>query len=124
VDALTDGVVPARSCCTQARFSWYDRKGSTEWVQMDFPEAVTVSRVRVFWFSDRARGGGCDFPKSWRLLCRQGDAWKPVEQASAFDVVPDRFNEVTFKPVAASALRIEAELQEGWSGGICEWRAE
>ncbi|GEM_PF-1928947 len=124
VEAVTDGMVPARSCCAEARFSWYDRKGGTEWVQMDFPGAETVSRARVFWFSDRARGGGCDFPQSWRLLYRQGDGWKPVEQASAFGVAPDRFNEVTFKPVSTSALRIEATLLAGWSGGICEWCAE
>jgi mono/diheme cytochrome c family protein len=123
-DAMTDGVVPAVSCDTGRRFSWYDRKGSTEWAAMEFPEPAKVSRVRVFWFSDRARGGGCDFPVTWRLLCRDGKGWKPVEGASAYGVLPDRFNDVSFTPVTTSALRIEARLQPGWSGGICEWIVE
>jgi len=34
----------------------------------------------------------------------------------------DQFNRVTFTPVAITALRIEVQLQAGWSGGILEWK--
>lgn len=124
VDSMTDGLEPACSCSTQSRFSWWDRKGSVEWVEMDFPGKTAVSKVRVYWFADRPRGGGCDVPESWRLLYKAGSEWKPVEQASARGVLPDRFNEVSFKTVGTEGLRIEAKLKTGWSGGICEWRVE
>jgi len=124
VDAMTDGAVPEKSCTTQTRFSWYDRKGSAEWVQLDFAKETKVSKVKVYWFADRATNGGCDLPQSWRLLYKRGAEWCPVEQPSEYGVVPDRFNETAFKPVATTALRIEAKLQPGWSGGICEWAVE
>jgi hypothetical protein len=124
VDAMSDGIVPQKSCDNLPRFSWYGRKGGTEWVQLDFPAATAVSRTHVFWFSDRPTGGGCDLPQSWRLLYQDGSEWRPVEQPSGFGVAPDRFNAVSFKPVTTRALRIEAELQTGWSGGISEWRVE
>lgn len=36
----------------------------------------------------------------------------------------DRFNEVRFSPVTATALRLDVQLQPGWSGGISEWEVE
>lgn len=124
VDAMTDGVVPERSCNTLPRFSWYDRKGGTEWVQIVFPAVAKVSSVGIFWFSDRPTGGGCDLPQAWRLLYRDGVEWRPVEQPSGYGVAPDHFNDATFKPVTTAALRIEVNLRDGWSGGISEWRVE
>jgi hypothetical protein len=63
-------------------------------------------------------------PQSWRLLYQSGDAWKPVTGASNYGVEMDRFNRVAFDPVETKALRIEVQLQSGWSGGILEWRVE
>jgi hypothetical protein len=36
----------------------------------------------------------------------------------------DQYNRVTFEPITTSALRIEAQLQPNWSGGILEWQVE
>jgi len=33
---------------------------------------------------------------------------------------PDEFNEVRFSPVTTTGLRLEVQLQSGWSGGIRE----
>ena len=49
-------------------------------------------------------------------------AWIPVEAADAYGVKLGAFNEVKFKPVQASALRIEVQLQPGMSGGVLKWR--
>jgi DUF1680 family protein len=125
VAAVNDGVVPAKSSDTsQPRLSWWDHKGTTEWAELDFPQATEVSKVRVFWFADRPVKGGCDLPRSWRLLYKDGDDWKPVARPSTYGLAPDRFNEVTFTRVRTSALRIEAQLQPEWSAGICEWQVE
>jgi len=34
----------------------------------------------------------------------------------------DRFNRLAFEPVRAEGLRIEVQLQPGFSGGILEWK--
>jgi len=116
--------VPEKSCADVPRFSWWNRKGGTEWLQMDFPSSVAVSKARVYWFADRPTGGGCALPRSWRLLYKDGAAWRPVEPASEYGVAPDRFNDVTFKRVNTTALRIEALLQPDWSAGVQEWQVE
>jgi hypothetical protein len=125
VEAMNDGVVPMKSSDnTIGRLSWWDHKGTKEWAQFDFPRETEVSRVSVFWFADRPVRGGCDLPDSWRLLSKQGSDWLPVENLTDYGVAADQFNDVSFKPVKTSALRMEVQLQEGWSGGIHEWKVE
>ena len=62
-------------------------------------------------------------PASWRVLYKDGKAWKPVEDASGYGTKPDRFNRTTFRGVETRGLRIEVQLQKGWSGGILQWKA-
>jgi hypothetical protein len=122
LEALDDGEVPASSGDpTIPRFTWWDHKGGREWVQYDFARPREVSSAEVYWFDDTGRGG-CRVPESWRLLARDGDAWKPVGGASGYGVAKDRFNRVTFWPVRTTALRLEVKLHDGFSGGILEWR--
>ena len=77
--------------------------------------------MEVYWFDDR-RTGGCWAPESWRLLYKQGDAWKPLGGASAYGTGIDKFNRVTFDPIETDGLRIELQLRENHSGGVLEWR--
>ncbi len=124
VEALADGLVPRNSNDRGIpRFTWWPRKGGTEWVEAAFDKPRKISSVKVYWFDDTP-GGGCGVPASWRLLYREGEAWKPVSGAGPFGVEKDRFNSVTFDPVATSALRIEAQLRPNLSGGILEWTVE
>ena len=104
VYAMKDGVVPAKSSDTsKSRMSWWDHKGTVEWVQYDFPQASKVSKTRVFWFADRPVKGGRDLPQSWRLLYRNGNAWTPVENRSGYGLAADKFNEATFVPVITTS---------------------
>jgi DUF1680 family protein len=121
VDALSDGVLPKNSADHSIdRFTWWPRKGSTEWVQYDFPKPRSVDRAAVYWFQDTPRGG-CKLPASWRLLYRDGGQWKPVEAAD-YLVKADQFCEVRFPAVTTDALRLEVKLEPGFSGGILEWK--
>ena len=36
----------------------------------------------------------------------------------------DRFSRCGFSPVTTDGLRLELQLQEGWSAGVHEWRVE
>ncbi len=124
VEAMNDQVLPKASIDHEIpRLTWWPRRGSTEWVQYDFARPATVSAVEVYWFDDTGRGG-CRVPKAWRVLCRDGGEWKPVAGASACGTKTDTFNRVTFEPVETRGLRLEVELQDGFSGGILEWRVE
>jgi hypothetical protein len=121
LDALDDGEVPSSSHDdTIPRFTWWDHKGTVEWVQYEYAKPREVSSAQVYWFDDTGHGG-CRVPASWKLLYKDGDSWKPVEGASAYGVQADRFNRATFKPVRTTGLRLEVQLQKEFSGGILEW---
>lgn len=125
IAAINNGAAPTKSSdIGHPRLSWWDHKGTTEWVQYDLPAASQVSKTRIFWFADRPAKGGCDLPQSWRLLYRRGDEWVPVNQPSAYGLDPDKYNETTFQPVTTTALRLEVQLRDGFSGGICQWQVE
>ena len=82
---------------------------------------MSVTGVDVYWFDDTGRGS-CRVPQSWRLLYRDGSAWKPVANPRGFDVEKDRFNEALFDRIRTDGLRLEVQLQPGFSGGVLEWR--
>jgi DUF1680 family protein len=106
------------------RFTWWDHRGSKEWVQYDFDKPARVSAVAVYWFDERRLRRHCRVPQSWRLLYKDVDQWKPVANLSAYGIAMDCYNRVTFDPIKTSALRIEVQLQSNWSGGILQWKVE
>jgi len=121
--ALSDGLEPARSNDHAIpRFTWWDHRGTAEWVQYEFQNPARVSRVEVYWFDDRDGGGNCRVPESWRLLYKDGEVWTPVTGASAYGIERDQYNRVTFDSVMAAGLRVEVQLRPRMSGGILEWR--
>jgi hypothetical protein len=121
VAALSDGLVPKSSSDQSVpRFTWWDHKGSLEWVQYDLASPKLATTAEVYWFDDRDLKGGCRVPISWRLLYLDGDRWREVE-TSAYETRLDRFSVVKFKPVRAQKWRIEAKLQPNFSAGIVEW---
>ncbi|MEN6578719.1 MAG: beta-L-arabinofuranosidase domain-containing protein [Phycisphaerales bacterium] len=123
--ALSNGDTPTSSNDQDiARFTWWPHKGTTEWVQYDFAEPRTLSKVEVYWFDDATTGGGCRVPQSWKLLYKAGDTWKDVPNLSGCGVDKDQFNKAAFDEVKTSALRIEAQLQPDRSAGILEWRVQ
>jgi len=114
--------VPASSSDESVpRFTWWDHRGTAEWVQMDFERPRSVRSTVIYWFDDTGHGQ-CRVPQSWRLLYRDGDQWKPVENIAGYGIDKDRFNEVAFSKVITTAIRIEVQLQPGFSGGVLGWR--
>jgi Beta-L-arabinofuranosidase, GH127 len=99
------------------RFTWWDHRGSEEWVELNFDKPRKVSAVEVYWFDDTGVGS-CRVPQSWKVLCKQGGDWKPAEGASGYGTKADTFNRAAFTPTEALALRIEAQLRPEFSGGI------
>jgi hypothetical protein len=122
LEALIDGLEPKNSNDhTIPRFTWWDHRGTSEWVQYDFGKPRKVSSVRVYWFDDTSVGS-CRVPQSWNLLYQDGEHWRPVENASTYGTSLDTYNAVEFKPVETTGLRLEVQLQPQFSGGILEWK--
>jgi DUF1680 family protein len=121
--ALNDRRLPKSSSDTSIpRHTWWDRKGTTEWVQYEWPAPQVIRSAAVTFFDDTGVGGGCALPKSWRLLRREGDTWTPI--AATYDVARDRACVAAFAPITTDALRLEVALEPGRSGGILEWTVE
>jgi len=124
LSAPCDGVAPANSADQSvARFTWWNHRGTTEWLQYDFAPLKKCSEVSVYWFDDTGTGQ-CRVPQSWRLLYMDGDAWKPVVASGAYGTQRDAFNTVSFAPVSTPALRIEVQFQPSYSSGVLEWRVQ
>jgi hypothetical protein len=124
LDALDDGLEPVSSDDHNIpRFTWWDHRGTKEWVQLNFARPKSVSAVRVYWFDDTGNGE-CRLPSSWRLLYQDAGEWKEVAEPAAMPVAADKWNTLTFRAVETAGLRIEAQLQPGFSGGLLGWRVK
>ena len=122
VEALGDGLAPTNSNDQSIpRFTWWDHRGTKEWVQFDFGESKRVSYVEVYWFDDTG-AGQCRLPKSWRVLYLEKGHWLQASSPVSSEIARDQWNKMAFQPVNTAALKIEVELQPNYSGGILEWR--
>ena len=124
VDAMNDGVAPKNSSDeTRRRFTWWDRRGTDEWVQYDFDQPRRVGGTSVYWWDDSRLGRHCAAPRSWRLVFRKPDGtWEPVRARDEFGTKLDTANTVEFEPVETTALRIEVKLRPNLSAGILQWQ--
>jgi DUF1680 family protein len=121
--AIHDQDEPRSSVDQTAFFHWWPKKGTTEWVEMEFAQPATVSEASLYWFDDTGIGE-CRVPESWKLLYKDGDEWKPVVTSDAYGTEKDKFNRLSFQPVTTSALRLEVKQRKDWSSGIQEWKVK
>jgi hypothetical protein len=126
VDAINDGIAPKNSADeSRSRFTWWDHRGTAEWIQYDLDQPRDVSSISVYWWDETRIKRQCRVPQSWRLLYRKSDGtWAPVTGNSDFSTVRDVFNSVHFDSIKTDALRIEVQLQPDFSGGMLQWKVE
>jgi DUF1680 family protein len=121
--ALNDGGTPKSSGDHDIpRMTWWDHKGTAEWLGYRFDKPCEITEVGVYWFDD-AGIGRCRVPAEWHLFWKDSTEWKPVKLTgcSRYGTALDQFNRVTFEPVRTRALRMEVRLQDGFSGGVLKW---
>lgn len=122
--ALSSGAEPRSSHDqTIPRFTWWDHKGTTEWVEYDFSGPRKLSKTEVYWFDDSG-SGSCRPPRSWKVLVKSGEEWVEVPHPSAYGIELDKFNRTNFDSVSTTAIRIEVRLNASFSGGILQWRVD
>jgi uncharacterized protein len=122
--ALVDAVEPASSSDPDVpRMTFWDHRGTTEWIEYRFAAPKRLAQAQVYWFDDTGRGN-CRVPASWHLAVERPEGWERIEGApgAANGVQADRFNDFAFAPVETAAVRLVVELQEGFSAGVLEWR--
>ena len=121
LNAVNDNEFPRNtSDIDLMNYNCWPKTNSTEWIQYDFNEKTAVSESSVFWFDD-GPFGGCRIPKSWRILYKSGNSWKPVMLLGDYKIAKDALTTVKFKPVKTNALRLEFVLPADFSTGLYEW---
>lgn len=122
LSAATDCILPASSADqTQPKFTWWDKKGSQEWICLTYSELVRISAAAVYWFDDTGLGE-CRPPQSWWLEWDNNGHWQSVENLSEYGLKLDMFNSVTFDPITTQQVRIVVQLPDNLSSGLLEWR--
>lgn len=101
---------------------WWLKKGSLETLAYEFDRPYKVSGVEVYWLDFDHYDGDFRVPQSWKLYYKAGSTWKEVEAQSEYGIKKDCYNVLKFTPVETTGLKIAAQLQEGASGGIIEWK--
>jgi DUF1680 family protein len=121
LDSIKDQILPINSADSSGlQLDFWPHKGTTEWVQFEWPRKHQISCVKVYWFDDTGRGE-CHLPKSWRVFFKNNnDDFEPVKNTTAYKIKKDTFNKVDFDPINTSAIKIEIVLQKDWSAGIQE----
>lgn len=120
---VNDQWEPKRSSdISKPYFYWWLKTGSLETLAYEFDQPYTVSNVQVYWLDFDHYDGNYRVPASWKLYYKDGNSWKEVEALNEYGVKKDCYNSLDFKPVKTTGLKIAAQLQEGESGGIIEWK--
>ena len=75
--SLTDSMPKSSNDESVTRMSWWDHKGTAEWIQYDFPAERKSQLLPSYWYDD-GEDGSTRVPESWRLLYKKKDKWIPV----------------------------------------------
>ena len=121
---VNDQWEPKRSSDTSKPYHyWWLKRGTKESISYKFDKEYDVSNVQVYWLDFDHYDGNFRTPESWTLYYKDADGqWKEVEEHSPYTVDKDRYNSVDFKSVTTRELKIVAQLREGESGGVIEWK--
>ena len=117
---------PKRSSDTSKPYHyWWLKRGSKESISYKFDRPYTISNTQVYWLEFDHYDGDFKVPQSWALYYKDANGqWHEVEAHSAYTTRKDCYNSVDFKPVTTQELKIVAQLQEGYSGGVLEWKIQ
>jgi len=123
IPGLNDGFEPASSDdISKPYFYWWQKKGSTEWVEYEFKKEEEISKSSVYWAEFAHYDGSYKIPETWELKYFDGKEWKNVKNITPYKSEKDKYCMVEFEKVKTNKLRLYAKLQKGFSGGILEWK--
>jgi len=124
IAAVNDQINPQNSNDHDiSRLTFWDHKGTTEWVQYDFDQETTISNIHIYWFDD-GPDGGCRIPETWKVTYLKNGKWKEVSTHGKYPVLKDEFTTIEISNVKTKSMKLEIKLQENFSGGILEWKLD
>lgn len=89
------------------RWTAFDSKSSSDWVQFSFKEIKTVSKVYLYVYNDN---GGVKPPKSYKIEYWDGMDWKEVTLVNKLPLTPIAdLNICSFLPIETDKIRITME---------------
>ncbi len=122
--SVQQDVTPASSSDeTIPRFTWWDHKGSSEWIQMDFEASTRVHNCRIYWFDDTGHGR-CRVPISAQLEYLNAGEWQVVPGCPPLGCAANTMNKVDFPAINTKALRVKVQLQPEFSSGVLSWHID
>ena len=118
VEEINDGQI-TKSSEGRNRWTAFESPNASDWVQLAFPQPVTVGRVEICWWAD---GGGVRLPKSYQVQCWNGNQWVSMRENEPSPPTnePGQVDEVTIAPVQTDKLRIVCEHALPGKTGITE----
>jgi len=116
IGAVYDGAEPLNSADeSNLYYRLRPPQGKPAWIEYEFQVPTKVSSTEIYWVHDRRFAIP---PSSWRILYKDGRAWKPVKNLDPYGIEKDKFNRVTFEPVTTKNVRIEVEPEPvPWKAG-------
>jgi hypothetical protein len=101
------------------RWTAYQSKEKTDWVEIDFGAEKTVCRATLHLFDDH---GGVQAPASYTIEYWDNQSFKPCESQVATPKRPagGKANEVTFTPVKATKIRVVFTHKGASRSGLTE----
>lgn len=101
------------------RWTSYESKEKTDWLEIDFGKSVTAGRVELYIYDDR---GGVQAPMNYRVECWEGDKWVAVSETSREPMKPAGgiMNTVRFTPKETTKLRVVFTNAEPAKSGLTE----
>ena len=117
--AVNNGYTPRNSNDkSHGAYGNWPRTGS-QWVQLEWSQAVSTNGVEVYWFDDQQ---GVRLPKACRLNWWDGAAWQPVPGGDGLGREKNRFNPLAFAALKTTRLRLEMDGDGTFSTGLLQWR--
>ena len=121
VEEVNDGKV-VYAANPRNRWTSYESKEKTDWVELDFGGEKTVGRLTLHLYDDR---GGVKAPAAYAIEYWDGQAFKTVanEQRTPKRPAGGRANEASFAPVKTSKARVTFTHAGNARSGLTELEA-
>ncbi|OOM70166.1 putative endo-beta-N-acetylglucosaminidase precursor [Clostridium puniceum] len=121
VKGLNDGYEPENSADTShgVWHNWRGDQGGPAWIEYDWDEPVVITETDAYYFKDP---GGNFMPASasYDYKDEKGD-WKKLESVVGLGLEKDKYNNTTFSPVVATAIRMNMK-PSAVGCGVIEWQ--
>lgn len=120
-DGLTPNTVPdeLRRWAGSANFQRRSHRLTSQWLQYNWDQPVTVDEIDVFLYNYDNLG---KLPQAYTIKYWDGKEYIPVTNSKGSGLVNNQFNATTFNEVTTTSLRLEIDSVQRFLSPILEWK--